>query len=171
MTTSGKPVAAQKNIKLKLKKNPEINLSYKDVRDELGKANITNPSIREISNIVASIRKRKLPDPVEFSNAGSFFKNPVINLTLFDELNKRYPDLKSFPVDDSHVKIPAAWLIEQCGWKGKREGNVGTYITQPLVIINYGNASGNEILDFVQRIKKDVFKDFGIVLEYEVNII
>ncbi|GBD87948.1 UDP-N-acetylenolpyruvoylglucosamine reductase [bacterium BMS3Abin03] len=159
------------SIKLRLKKNPEINSSYKDILDELRKSNISNPSIKDISNIVASIRRRKLPDPVEFGNAGSFFKNPVISLTQFEELNKKYPGLKSFPVDDRYVKISAAWLIEKCGWKGKQSGNVGTYHNQPLVLINYGNATGSEVFEFAMEIKESVQTKFGVTLQNEVNII
>jgi len=159
------------SVRLKLSKNPDVNLSYKPVKEEVEKRNIKHPTIKDIREIVIDIRKNKLPDPVEIGNAGSFFKNPVITEEEFKVLEKEYPDLKYFFVDENNVKIPAAWLIEKCGWKGKRIGDAGTYNMQPLVIINYGNASGKEIYEISTMIKNDVKTTFDISLENEVNIL
>ena len=158
-------------VKLKLSKNPLINFSYKPVQEELQRREINSPTIKDIREIVISIRNSKLPDPKKLGNAGSFFKNPVITKEKFEELKKSYKDLKHFAVDENSVKIPAAWLIEECGWKGKRMGNVGTYEKQPLVLVNYGGASGKEILEFSIKIKNSVQSEFGVVLENEVIVL
>jgi UDP-N-acetylmuramate dehydrogenase len=158
-------------VKLKLSKNPLINFSYKPVQEELQRREINNPTIKDIREIVISIRNSKLPDPKKLGNAGSFFKNPVITKEKFEELKKSYKDLKHFAVDENSVKIPAAWLIEECGWKGKRMGNVGTYEKQPLVLVNYGGASGKEILEFSIKIKNSVQSEFGVILENEVIVL
>ncbi len=159
------------SVKLKLKKNPDVNTSYKDVKDELTRLRITNPTIKDVSNVVKSIREGKLPDPDKTGNAGSFFKNPIVTEGKLKELKKDYPDVKTFTAEEGKVKIPAAWLIEKCGWKGKRIGNAGTHTTQPLVLVNYGGASGKEVLDLADKIKDDVYNKFGIQLEFEVNVI
>jgi UDP-N-acetylmuramate dehydrogenase len=159
------------SVKLKLRKSPDVNLSYVPVKEEVDKRNINNPTIKDIREIVIDIRKNKLPDPDEFGNAGSFFKNPVITKEKLNVLKKEFPDLKHFVADENNVKIPAAWLIEKCGWKGKRIGNVGTHEKQPLVIINYGNASGDEIYAMALRIINEVKKKFYITLENEVNVL
>lgn len=159
------------SVRLKLFKNPTINLTYIPVKEEVEKRNINNPTINDIRNIVIDIRKNKLPDPNELGNAGSFFKNPVITKEKFNALKKEHPDLKQFIVDENNVKIPAAWLIEKCGWKGKRIGNVGTHERQPLVIVNYANASGEEIYAMAMKIKDDVKKRFDITFENEVNVL
>jgi UDP-N-acetylmuramate dehydrogenase len=118
-----------------------------------------------------AIRRQKLPDVKEFGNAGSYFKNPMVDRTVFKCIRVDYPDIPNFPDANNQVKIPAGWLIEQAGWKGKRIGNVGTWPYQALVIVNYGNASGQEILDFSEKLRTDVDKQFGIYLEREVNVI
>jgi UDP-N-acetylmuramate dehydrogenase len=159
------------SVRLKLNKNHNVNLSYNPVKEEVEKRNIKHPTIKNIRDIVIDIRKSKLPDPVEIGNAGSFFKNPVITKEKFKALKKEYPDCKHFFVDDDNVKIPAAWLIEKCGWKGKRIGNAGTHKVQPLVIVNYGNASGKEIYEISTIIKNDVKTTFDITLKNEVNIL
>ncbi|MFC2094682.1 UDP-N-acetylmuramate dehydrogenase, partial [Bacteroidota bacterium] len=159
------------SVKLKLNKSPKVNLSYKPVMDEVEKRNIKHPTIKDIREIVIDIRKSKLPDPDELGNAGSFFKNPVITKEKFKLLKKEHQDLKHFFVDEDNVKIPAAWLIEKCGWKGKRSENSGTHNMQPLVIVNYGDASGTEIYELSSMIKSDVKTTFDISLENEVEIL
>jgi UDP-N-acetylmuramate dehydrogenase len=159
------------SVRLKLNKNHNVNLSYNPVKEEVEKRNIKHPTIKNIRDIVIDIRKSKLPDPIEIGNAGSFFKNPVITKERFKVFKEEFPGLNHFLVDDDNVKIPAAWLIEKCGWKGKRIGDAGTHKMQPLVIVNYGNASGKEIYEVSTMIKNDVKKIFDIALEYEVNII
>ena len=159
------------SVRLKLSRNPDVNLSYNPVKEEVEKRNIKHPTIKDIREIVIGIRKSKLPDPNELGNAGSFFKNPVITKEKYEILKVEHHDLKHFFVDEDNLKIPAAWLIEKCGWKGKRIGNTGTHKMQPLVIVNYGNASGKEIYEISTMIKNDVKKIFDITLENEVNIL
>ncbi len=158
------------SVKFRLNKNPIAQISYQDVKEEVENQHIDNPTIKDVSDIVLKIRKAKLPDPEELSNAGSFFKNPVISIEMYKSINDIYPDLKSYPADENNVKIPAAWLIEKCGLKGKKVGNVATYPNQPLVIVNYG-ATGKEVLDFANMIRENVQNIFDVKLEYEVNII
>jgi UDP-N-acetylmuramate dehydrogenase len=112
-----------------------------------------------------------LPDPDKFNNAGSFFKNPLVNNNKLKNLKLVYSSIPSYPADNKYHKVPAAWLIEQCGWKGKRIGNVGVYEKQALVLINYGNATGKEILEFANSIQQSVYKKFGVSLEFEVNVV
>lgn len=159
------------SIELKLKKNPKPIIDYGNIKDELIKSGIEIPTVEDVCNIIANIRKNKLPLPKEIGNAGSFFKNPIVSNSKFEELKKSFPEIPFFEVSEGLKKIPAAWLIEKVGFKGKTKGNVGTYYKQPLVIVNFGNASGNEILDFANEISSKVLSDFGIELEKEVNII
>jgi UDP-N-acetylmuramate dehydrogenase len=159
------------SVKLKLNRNPDVNLSYNPVKDEVENRNINHPTIKDIREIVIDIRKNKLPDPVEIGNAGSFFKNPVITKERFKVFKEEFPGLNHFFVDEYYVKIPAACLIEKCGWKGKRIGDAGTHKMQPLVIDNYGNDYGKEIYEISTMIKNDVKRTFNITLENEVNII
>jgi UDP-N-acetylmuramate dehydrogenase len=120
---------------------------------------------------VCKIRSSKLPDPKELGNAGSFFKNPSVPQSKYNELVLRYPVMPSYPQKDGTVKIPAGWLIEQCGWKGKVVGNTGSHKTQALVLVNYGNATGNEIWNLALDIKKSVADKFGIDINPEVNVV
>jgi len=159
------------SIRLRLSKNPKLLTSYGSIEEILSIQKIINPTIKDISKVIAWIRQGKLPDVNEIGNAGSFFKNPVINKKLFDSLKKDFPGIISFPTGDSLIKISAGWLIEQCGWKGKRVGDVGTYSKHALVIVNYDSASGNEVLEFAMRVKEEVEAKFGITLEEEVNIV
>jgi UDP-N-acetylmuramate dehydrogenase len=157
------------SVTFKLSKNPTFNINYNDVTEEL--KNFEEINIGSIRQSIINIRRRKLPDPEKLGNAGSFFKNPVVPVDIFDAIKKEFADSPSFPVDNAHVKVPAAWLIQTSGWKGKREGNVGTHETQPLVIVNYGEASGKEIFEFGKKIQDSVHQRFNIELEMEVNII
>ena len=158
-------------MRLKLSKNPRPNTNYKALSDYLSKKEIINPSIKDINNAVAEIRRRKLPDPVKVGNAGSFFKNPVVSEDLFQKIKSEFSDIVSFPSVSRKIKISAGWLIEKSGWKGKRVGDVGTSPDHALVICNFGKATGAEILEFAMRIKEEVSNKFGIILEEEVNIL
>ncbi len=153
------------------KKNHKLNTSYGAIETELISKKITTPSLKNISDAVISIRKRKLPDPKEIGNSGSFFKNPVIAIHHFLTLKKEYPTIPSYPISDTEIKIPAGWLVEKIGFKGKRFGDAGVHNKQALVLVNYGNASGDEIYELAKRIQKEVLNKFKVALEIEVNII
>lgn len=158
------------SVTFRLQKQPKLNLDYGTIRVTLKEMGIHNPGIKEVSNAVIQIRKSKLPDPVEIGNAGSFFKNPTIDSTTFEKLLKRFPTLPNYP-NENGIKIPAGWLIEQAGWKGKKIGNVGVHEKQALVLVNYGNGSGEEIKSLAQQIQNDILQKFGIDLHTEVNFI
>jgi UDP-N-acetylmuramate dehydrogenase len=158
------------NVFFKLKINPEINATYGAIQKELEIKGVTNPTIKDISNVVISIRKSKLPDPKFIGNAGSFFKNPIINQKLYDKLKIQFQDIPFYNVSFGFVKIPAAWLIEQAGWKGKTFGNYGVHKNQALVLVNYGGATGQEIWNLSSQIVEDVKNKFEIELEREVNV-
>ena len=153
------------------KHNHKINTSYGDITAELAKNNITNPTLKEVSNAVIAIRESKLPDPKELGNSGSFFKNPILLKSDFEKIHQKFPEMKFYEVSPTEVKIPAGWLIEQAGFKGKRFGNAGIHKNQALVLVNYGNATGKEILDVSKDIQETIFKTFGIHIEAEVNVI
>lgn len=148
-----------------------LNTSYGAIQSELSKNAIENPTIKDVSNAVISIRQSKLPDPKDIGNSGSFFKNPVVEKQVFDAIQKEHPNAPSYPVSGTHIKVPAGWLIEQCGFKGKRFGDAGVHAKQALVLVNYGNATGKEIFSLAEHIQKTVKQTFGIDLEMEVNII
>lgn len=153
------------------KKNHQINTSYGDIEKWLNTNQIESPKIKDVSNAVIAIRKSKLPDPNDLGNSGSFFKNPIISSTHFEDLSKKFPSIKSYPVRDQEVKVPAGWLIESLGWKGKRVGNTGSHQNQALVLVNYGNATGSEVKKLAEDIIKSVWDTYQILLETEVNII
>jgi UDP-N-acetylmuramate dehydrogenase len=153
------------------RKNHQLKTSYGAIQSELEKSGIEHPTIQDISKAVITIRQSKLPDPKKTGNAGSFFKNPTIPLTQFEKLLQKFDNIQGYPNGD-FVKVPAGWLIEQCGWKGKQIGNVASHQLQSLVIINAtGKATGKEIFDFSTMIIDSVMEKFGIELEREVNII
>lgn len=158
------------SVTFKLAVNSSPDLSYEALNSEIQKRGLTSVSVNDIYNIVKEIRESKLPDYKLFGNAGSFFKNPVIEKNLFVELQRKYPDMKFFDTDDGKIKIPAGWLIEKSGFKGKRTGNTGSYEKQALIIVNYGDATGAEIYDYSQLIVDTVCNNFSIKLEREVNI-
>ena len=159
------------NVTYRLKKNPDFNISYGAIAQELDKMEVENINIKAVSDAVISIRTSKLPDPALIGNAGSFFKNPIINQTKFAALKNSLGDTFPFYQNDNDTfKIPAGWLIEQCGWKGYRKGDAGCYERQALVLVNYGNATGNEIYDLSEEIKISVKEKFDVDLEREVNI-
>ena len=153
------------------KRNHKINISYGDISGELSKNNIKNPSLKDVSNAVIAIRQSKLPDPKELGNSGSFFKNPIISKTDFEKIHQQFPEMKYYEVSETQVKVPAGWLIEQAGFKGKRFGDAGIHKNQALVLVNYGNATGQEILDVSKKIQETIFDTFGIHIEAEVNVI
>ena len=160
------------SVAFKLTKNQHhLNTSYGAIQVELEKKQITEPGIKDVSNAIISIRESKLPDPKEIGNSGSFFKNPVIGIDQFKALEKKYPGMPYYKISDSLIKIPAGWLIEKCGFKGKRYGDAGVHKNQALVLVNYGNATGQDILDLAKNILQTVTNTFGINLEIEVNII
>ena len=153
------------------KRNHKINTSYGDISGELLKNNITNPTLKDVSNAVIAIRKSKLPDPAELGNSGSFFKNPIVLKSDFEKIHQQFPEMRYFDISETEVKVPAGWLIEQAGFKGKRFGDAGIHKNQALVLVNYGKATGQEILNVSKEIQATVFKKFGIYIEAEVNVI
>lgn len=159
------------SVNLILQKKPSVQLSYKALSDYLEKNGIADPGIEEVSKAVTAIRQSKLPDPHEIGNTGSFFKNPVIPIPVFNNLKEKYPGLPAYPVSEEQVKVPAGWLIEKAGWKGKREGEVGMHAKQALVLVNYGKATGQELWEFANKVKKSVYQQFDISLIPEVNIV
>ncbi len=156
-------------VQFRLSKKFVPNVHYVDLKMELSRVPLV--TLESIRQAVIHIRNRKLPDPSKIGNAGSFFKNPTISTEKSTEISKQYHQVPLYPVTPDFWKISAAWLIQQCGWKGIREGQVGTYPSQPLVIVNYGGATGKEILDFSTKIIDSVHDKFGIRLEPEVNIL
>ncbi|MDR2123180.1 MAG: UDP-N-acetylmuramate dehydrogenase [Flavobacteriaceae bacterium] len=153
------------------KKNHKFNISYGAIQEEFKKKDIKTPTLKDISEQIIQIRQSKLPDPKILGNAGSFFKNPVISLEQFQKLQNEYPHIPHYRLADSQIKIPAGWLIEHAGWKGKKTGRVGVHEKQALVLVNYGGATGKEIYLLSETIIQDVKKKFDILLQREVNII
>lgn len=160
-----------KSVVFRLNKTPEFIISYDRIRETLDAMGFSKLTASAISQAVIAIRKSKLPDPSRTGNAGSFFKNPVIDKIDFEGLRAEFPGIKGYEAGNSMIKISAAWLIEQCGWKSRRKGDAGVYKYQPLVLINYGKATGKELFEFAMEIRKSVADKFGILLEPEVNII
>lgn len=159
------------SVQLNLSKRPNPILSYQHVKDEIDKRNMKNPTIAQISDIICDIRNNKLPNPSKIGNAGSFFKNPEMSENTFMHLKKDFEDIKGYKTESGNVKISAGWLIEKCGWKGKRKGDVASFEKQALILVNYGNATGKEVLEFAEEVKKSVKEKFGILLNEEINII
>lgn len=160
------------HIRLKLQKPPHnTSVKYGAILEELGKKNITNPSISDVSNAVIAIRQSKLPDPNELGNSGSFFKNPVVDLQKAASLKETYPNMPQYLAPNGQTKLAAGWLIEQCGLKGFRQGDAGVHAKQALVLVNYGSATGAEIWQLAQYVMDCVQEKFGIALSPEVNVI
>ncbi|WP_018612030.1 UDP-N-acetylmuramate dehydrogenase [Segetibacter koreensis] len=159
------------SVTFKLKKHPVFNTSYGAIQQELDKMGVKDLSIAAISKAVINIRESKLPDPNITGNAGSFFKNPTIPKDQFERLQAEFPGIIGFSAKHDTVKVAAGWLIEQCGWKGYRKGDVGCHEKQALVLVNYGNANGIDIYDLSTQIMHSVENKFGIMLEREVNVI
>lgn len=147
-----------------------LNTSYGAIREQLASMGVSEPSIRTVSDAVITIRSSKLPDPKHIGNAGSFFKNPTVSRQQFEDLLQHYPALPSYPAGESLVKLPAGWLIEQAGWKGYREDDAGVHAKQALVLVNYGQATGEQIWQLSEQILNSVKEKFGVLIEREVNI-
>lgn len=158
-------------VTFKLNKHPVIKMQYGAIKDVLAAQQIDAPTIKDISNAVIAIRSSKLPDPKILGNAGSFFKNPEISNTHYNDLKLVYPEMPGFHTQNNLTKVPAGWLIEQCGWKGKRVGNTGAHKDQALVLVNYGNATGQEIIALAETIQQSVMDKFGIAIVPEVNLV
>jgi UDP-N-acetylmuramate dehydrogenase len=153
------------------KQNHRYTISYGAIEDTLKQQGIKDVSIKAISDAVISIRRSKLPDPARIGNAGSFFKNPSIHADLYDFLKKNFPSMPSFPSENNMIKIPAGWLIEQCGWKGKTFNNIGVHKDQALVLVNYGGGRGEEIWKLAMEIQQSVQEKFNVMLQPEVNVL
>lgn len=158
------------SVTFRLNKKPNYNTSYGAIEQELQKMGITEPSIAAIADAVIAIRSSKLPNPREIGNAGSFFKNPTISIEQYNILKETFPTIPSYPVNEESVKVPAGWLIEQCGWKGFRAGDAGVHEKQALVLVNYGHATGGAVWDLSDNILKTVHDKFHIQLEREVQV-
>lgn len=159
------------NVTYRLTKKPNLNTSYGAIESELNKMGISTPTIRDISNAVIAIRSSKLPDPKVIGNAGSFFKNPVVDQTVVDQILVSHPDAPNYPAEPGKRKLAAGWLIEQAGWKGKTLQNYGVHKLQALVLVNYGGATGKQVYQLSSDIITDVEAKFGVTLEREVNIL
>lgn len=159
------------SVVFKLNKQPVYNISYGNIQQELEKMGIAELSIKAVSDAVINIRTSKLPNPKEIGNAGSFFKNPEIDRNFYGSLKETYPTIPGYVVSDELIKVPAGWLIEQCNWKGFREGEYGVHKNQALVLVNYGKASGADIDKLSLQILESVKRKFGIELEREVQIV
>lgn len=160
------------SVRFKLtKKDHQLHIDYGSIKSELEAQQITNPNITDISKAVIAIRNSKLPNPKEIGNSGSFFKNPVVEIEKFKQLQEKYPEMPFYRISDSEIKIPAGWLIDKAGLKGHREGDAGVHKKQALVLVNYGEATGRDILAMANKVQNTILKKFDIELEPEVNII
>jgi UDP-N-acetylmuramate dehydrogenase len=159
------------HIALRLLKEPVINLNYSGLKEKIEEINSGEITIKDVSDAIIQIRNSKLPDPEKIGNAGSFFKNPVISVKHYKRLKSTFEALPGYPVGDEHMKVPAAWLIEKAGWKGKHIGDAAVHKDQALVIVNLGSATGREILELSNRVQESVKSLFDIILEKEVQII
>jgi len=157
------------SLDLHLEHKPDV--TYGAIREELQKKGVQEIGINDVAEAVATIRGQKLPDPEVAGNAGSFFKNPVVEEKKYLDIRNSYPEIPSYKGKKGLVKIPAGWVIEQCGWKGKVHGNAAVHDKQALVLVNKGNATGKEVIELAREIRQSVLDEFGIELEFEVNII
>ncbi|MCU1747975.1 UDP-N-acetylmuramate dehydrogenase [Pseudomonas sp. 6D_7.1_Bac1] len=156
-------------VRFALDRVEHLHLEYGPVRQRLTEQGIDHPTATDVSQAICSIRNEKLPDPAVLGNAGSFFKNPLVSAVLADEIRLVHPGLVGYPQADGRVKLAAGWLIEQAGWKGFRDGDAGVHRLQSLVLVNYGTATGLELLKLAQRIQKDIAERFNVELEMEPN--
>jgi len=158
------------SVQFCLQKQPHFHIEYGAIREKLHEKQIKYPNLAAIANAVIQIRSEKLPDPNIIGNAGSFFKNPIVDKAQFEKLKAQYPNLVAYPISDQAYKLAAGWLIEAAGWKGKKIGDIGCYEKQALVIVNYGTGTGKEIFDFSAQIIQSIHEKFGVVIEREVNV-
>ncbi len=159
------------DVTFKLTKKPTFNIEYGAIADTLKANGVAEISLKSVSNAVIQIRQSKLPNPSQIGNAGSFFKNPEIEIMQFEKIVKKYPKVPNYPANKGFVKIPAGWLIEQAGWKGFKKGNVGVHEKQALVLVNYGGGNGKQIIELSQQIQNSIREEFDIELQTEVNFI
>lgn len=158
-------------VRFALRRSAPLRLDYGPVRQRLQQAGVSEPTAQAVSQAICSIRQEKLPDPALLGNAGSFFKNPLVSAAQAEQLRGAYPELVSYPQGDGQVKLAAGWLIERAGWKGYRDGDAGVHALQALVLVNYGGATGAQILSLAQRIQTDIKARFGVSLEIEPNVL
>ena len=158
-------------VAYQLQKQAKVNTTYGAIEAELAKRNCTEPGIKDVSEAVISIRQSKLPDPKVLGNAGSFFKNPVVEASIVDSILEKYPDAPNYPAENGKRKLAAGWLIEKAGWKGKTIETYGVHKLQALVLVNYGGSTGKQIFDLSSAIIQDIHEKFGVTLEREVNIL
>ena len=159
------------HVALRLHRDSPLCLDYGNIRQELEHRSLPHPTAKELRQTIIDIRRSKLPDPAVAGNAGSFFMNPVVTTEQFARLLEQYPQMPHYHVDETHEKIPAGWLIDQCGWKGRSLGRAGVYAKQALVLVNLGGATGHDIVTLCEAIRKDVREKYGIELKPEVNIV
>ncbi len=159
------------SVSFRFKADAMLNTQYGAIQVELQKRKLLSPTIADVSAVVSAIRVSKLPDPSTIGNAGSFFKNPVVEKSLVEQIQISYPEVVNYPVGDDHIKLAAGWLIERCGFKGKVVGRTGTWKNQALVLVNHGEATGQEVYSFSENIIEAVCQKFGVTLEREVNIL
>lgn len=159
------------NVTFRLNKRAVLHTEYGSIGEELDKMNLDNVTIKDVSRAVINIRSSKLPDPVKIGNAGSFFKNPVVPIEIYRNIQLHHNNAPGYPINEHEVKVPAGWLIEKAGWKGKNMGRYGVHDKQALVLVNYGGATGQEIYDLSSMIIEDIKSKFNIELEREVNMI
>ncbi|MEC7474418.1 MAG: UDP-N-acetylmuramate dehydrogenase [Pseudomonadota bacterium] len=158
-------------VRFALRRQASLHLEYGPIRQRLAEQGIVEPTAMDVSRAVCAIRSEKLPDPRELGNAGSFFKNPLVSAETAQALREAYPDLVAYPQDDGLVKLAAGWLIERAGWKGFRDGDAGVHRLQALVLVNYGQATGEQLLQLARRIQADLLERFGVSLEIEPNVL
>ncbi|WP_276488954.1 UDP-N-acetylmuramate dehydrogenase [Ectopseudomonas mendocina] len=158
-------------VRFRLSRRASLRLDYGPVRQRLAQMGVEVPTASDVSQAICAIRSEKLPNPAELGNAGSFFKNPVVSFELAELIRAEHADLVSYPAGDGLVKLAAGWLIERAGWKGVREGDAGVHRLQALVLVNYGNATGAQLLQLAQRIQSDILQRFGVALEIEPNVL
>ncbi|MDP3978688.1 MAG: UDP-N-acetylmuramate dehydrogenase [Pseudomonas sp.] len=158
-------------VRFALNRTAALHLEYGPLRQRLAEQGVTAPTAVDVSQVICAIRSEKLPDPAVLGNAGSFFKNPLVSVELAQRLGAEHADLVAYPQADGRVKLAAGWLIERAGWKGFREGDAGVHRLQALVLVNYGQATGQQLLALAQRIQADVFRRFAVELEIEPNVL